>query len=66
LREVEPEVNLLIDVAADEVRERPAWSFAPPSPSPEAEEGGESDEALPVDEMGIIGTPMVDPIGEPT
>jgi hypothetical protein len=66
LREVEPEVNLLIDVAADEVRERPVWSFAPPSPSPEAEEGGESDEALPVDEMGIIGTPMVNPIGGPT
>ena len=66
LREVEPEVNLLIDVTADEVRARPAWAFPPPTPSAEPEEGDESDEAIPVDEIGVIDSAVVEPTGAPT
>lgn len=55
LRDVEPEINLIIETAAPEVSSRPAWRFrAEPVEDPEGEE--ELD-ASPVDEMGITATP---------
>lgn len=55
LREVEPEVNLILDVAAHEVRDRPAWRFAPPPAPGGVDDPDEGDDALDVDEMGMIG-----------
>ena len=59
LRDVEPEVNLLIEVAAEEVRERPAWVLPPP-PEPVTDgDAQETDEPLMVDEMGVIAARTV-------
>lgn len=68
LREVEPEINLIIDIPAPEIADSPAWTYGPPKDKvtephpPEAErddEADESDDVLlatkgGVDELGLV------------
>jgi hypothetical protein len=66
LREVEPETNLLITLAAAEVTERPPWRFTttaePASDGEEAEEDVE-----PADEAGLLLSPkLLAADGEPS
>lgn len=43
LREVEPEINLIIDVPAPEIAESPAWSYGPPTDNLAKPTGDEAD-----------------------
>ncbi len=59
LREVEPETNLLINLAAPEVADRPDWGFGDvPSPASSPAAGGLEDDldqdSQPVDELGLL------------
>lgn len=57
LREVEPETNLLINLAAPEVADRPDWTFTNP---PESTVGqADEDDAEPADELGLLSSPPV-------
>jgi len=63
LREVEPETNLLINLAAPEVADRPGWTFTD-GPSPENDD--DEDTAEPADEVGLlIAEPVPAEQGEP-
>jgi hypothetical protein len=66
LREVESETNLLINLDAPEVAERPSWSFTadPDNPDTTAEEP--DDDAEPADEAGLLNAaPVAAAEGEP-
>lgn len=64
LREVEPETNLLINLAAPEVADRPNWSFGD-GPGPAVDDEDE-DETEPADEAGLLtGDPVPAAEGEP-
>ena len=67
LREVEPETNLVINLAAPEVGERPDWGFGTPPAAPLAvvEDDLEQD-VQPADEVGLIkAEPVPAAEGEP-
>ena len=64
LREVESETNLLINLAAPEVAERPGWSFTS-APGGSVDEPDE-DDAEPADEAGLLkAQPIPAAEGEP-
>lgn len=68
LREVEPETNLLINLAAPEVPDRPPWGFGAVSPPPIAvvEDDLEND-VQPADEVGLLtAKPVPAAEGEPS
>lgn len=71
LREVEPETNLVISLAAAEVADRPDWTFAPGSDDAatidESDEVDEvNDDVLPADEAGLLAAdPVPAANGEP-
>ncbi|MEV6872232.1 DISARM system helicase DrmA [Amycolatopsis sp. NPDC051128] len=67
LREVEPETNLLITLAAPEVAERPAWTFGvADADTPEDTTQDETDVVADTDEFGQLGTtPVLAAAGEP-
>jgi len=68
LREVEPEINLIIDVPAPEIADSPSWAYGPPKDNitkpkePETDQGEDEDEDDDVllaakdgmDELGLI------------
>jgi hypothetical protein len=53
LRDVDPEINLILDVVAPEVAERPSWRFTPTEPTTVIE-GDDGDAPIEVDEMGSL------------
>ena len=64
LREVEPETNLLITLAAPEVADRPGWAFGH-GPGPAVDEEDE-DDTEPADEAGLLtAQPVPAAEGEP-
>ena len=64
LREVEPETNLLITLAAPEVADRPGWAFGL-GPGPAVDEEDE-DDTEPADEAGLLtAQPVFAAEGEP-
>ena len=64
LREVEPETNLLITLAASEVADRPGWAFGL-GPGPAVDEEDE-DDTEPADEAGLLtAQPVPAAEGEP-
>ena len=64
LREVEPETNLLITLAAPEVADRPGWAFGL-GPGPAVDEEDE-DDTEPADEAGLLtAQPVPAAEGEP-
>jgi hypothetical protein len=68
LREVEPEINLIINVPAPEIADSPSWAYGPPKDNvktpqaPEADQGEDEDEDDDVllaakdgmDELGLV------------
>jgi Helicase conserved C-terminal domain len=61
LREVEPETNLLVNLAAPEVADRPDWHFgAVPSTPMGVVEDDLEDDGQPADELGLLSA---DPVG---
>lgn len=67
LREVEPETNLVITLAAPEVADRPAWTFAPHTGQAVPDDSDEDDDAAPADEAGLLtAAPVLVAEGEPT
>ncbi len=68
LREVEPETNLVINLAAPEVADRPDWNFAAGHGAAAAGADDDPDEdGEPADEAGLLAaTPMTAADGEPS
>jgi hypothetical protein len=65
LREVEPEINLIVNVPAPEIAESPAWAYGPPKDNvaepAEAEPDDDEDEAE--DEASLAGKDGLDELG---
>jgi hypothetical protein len=67
LREVEPETNLVVNLAAPEVADRPEWHFGVVPLAPKAAvEADPEDDAQPADELGLLtAQPVLAAEGEP-